>query len=189
VWEVLVCTRRSFFEARNTRESKNVHSWAKHSLNCLTGSCEAYVLPLCFREQNSWIPSSEGVAPLASRTWIACLAPVWGLEIILVSIVFNLAPLGRSWCHRDLLRSAQSFPGSPVSSLQLANCRACSHLVTSDMLGAGKATSQALSADLSFLDRLSHSASFSSCLHHFPASDLWRLPLGQWVCLGFALSA
>ncbi len=136
---MLVCTRLvcwyahidHFSKQGTARESKNVHLWTKHSHDCLAGSSEWHVPPLCLCELIFWIPSTELVALLYNRTWMPCSA----LETILASIVSCPAPPGRSWC-RILLRPAQSFLDGPAGQLHLANWHACPRLVTSGTTGA-----------------------------------------------------
>jgi hypothetical protein len=151
--------------------------WTKHSLDCLAGSSEWHVPPLCLCEKIFWIPSSEVGALLYRRMWMPCSASSRALETILLSIVSCPVPPGCSWC-RILLRPAQSFPGGPAGHLHLANWHACPRLVPQAPLELSMAASLAPSADLSSLDLLSLSTSFNSCFCSFrvSGSSLYFLP-------------
>ncbi len=79
-----------FCEAGDSKGIKNPH---------LSGTLPTPVLPLCFCEQSTWIPSLGPAAPLISRTWMPCLAMIRGLEITLFSLISTLALLDCSHCH------------------------------------------------------------------------------------------
>jgi hypothetical protein len=78
------------------------------------------LLPLCSHEQSIWSPFLGTAAPSVSRSWTPCSVAIRGLEVALISPVFTLALLGRSW-YRVLLRPALSPLGSLAGCLPLSD--------------------------------------------------------------------